>query len=101
MLNLGPLIGRIERPAVLPALMERAVGAVEVAADVFALLGVIAGKLPVLPDSRERLELKLGCLAIRRIAGLAFRAVHCWPFDVPAADRRNPLGKFLIRPHQD
>src|SRR4051794_32649539 len=70
MLHLLAVAGWIERPALLPGLMERAVSAVEVAADVFALLGVVAGVLAVFPDGGERLELELGHLCVGRIGRL-------------------------------
>src|SRR4051812_46897198 len=66
------LVVRIERPAVQPALVERAFSAVEVAADRLVdvrLLGLVAAKLAVLPRNIERLELELRDLMIRRVAG--------------------------------
>src|SRR5262245_39771002 len=53
------LVARIEGPAVEPALMEGAVGAVEVAADV-GLLRLVARVETMLPLHRERLELEDG-----------------------------------------
>ena len=50
-----PAVGRVELPARMPAHVERALGAVEVAADVLALLGVVGGEeaLAGLVDGRR------------------------------------------------
>jgi len=59
------LVGRIECPAVQPAHVERALGAVEVAADV-GLLGVVMGILAVFPRGGEGLELERRHLGVGR-----------------------------------
>jgi hypothetical protein len=57
-------VGGVERPAVAPADVERALGPVEVSADLM-LLGLVVGELPVLPGAGERLELVDRDLVVR------------------------------------
>src|SRR5205823_5820962 len=86
------LIAGVEGPAVQPAQMEGAFGAVEVAADV-VLLRLVPRVEPVLPDRGERLELEAGDLGIRRVGAV--------PLDRAVAGREDRFGILLLSPPED
>ena len=67
---------RIETPTIPPALMEGALRAVKITADVFTFLGVVPGELPVFPSGREVVELEGGDLVPHHVRAVVDHDVH-------------------------
>src|SRR5438874_2447852 len=101
MLLLAAAAGGIEGPAFLPGLMEGAIGAVEVAADVLPFFGVVSGVLAMLPHGGEGVELELGDLCVGGVGGLALGVIDGGALDVPAADGGDALGPFFVGPPEN
>jgi len=87
---------RKERPAFLPAHVECAFGAVEIAADTLGLLGGVARELAMLPESGKILELIRCEQMVGRIGGLSFFSEYRRAFYGPSAGGVNGLGPFLF-----
>ena len=90
-------VGGIERPAVAPADVQRALGAVEIRAHV-VFLRVVGGELAMLPGHREPFEIIHRHLMIRRVGGLLLVVQNRRARDVPAAGRIHAARIFLVRP---
>src|SRR5262245_43927585 len=101
MLDLAAAAGGIKCPTGFPGLMEGAVGAVEVAADVFAFLGGVGGILAMLPDDGEGVELELRDLRVGRVGSLAAGIVHGRALDVSTTGGGDALGPFFVSPPEN
>src|SRR6266545_590152 len=95
------VVRRVKGPAFGPTLVERALGAVKITADIFALLGVVTGKLTMLPAHREMLELKYRHLMVGGVAGLFLLVQDGRAFDRPAAGREDSARPFLVQDPKD
>ena len=99
--DLAPLVGRVEPPAVLPAHVEGALGAVEITPDVLPLLGVVGGEVAVLPVGGEALKLKHGDLVVGNVGGLLDLVVDGLALHMPTAGAVNFLRILLLRPPEN
>ena len=90
-------IRRIKRPAVAPADMQGALGAVEVSADL-VLLGIVVSELAVLPGRGEAFELEHRHLRVRRIRGLLLLIQNDWTQHGTTTRGEDPLRPLFFRP---
>src|SRR5688572_22741018 len=88
-------VRRIKRPTFLPAHVENSLGAVEIAADVLALVRIVTGKTAVLPLHVELVETEGGELVIRSVGGLFFLVENDGACDGTATGRVDALGIFF------
>ena len=87
----------VKSPAIAPANMEHALGAIIIGANL-VLFVVVLTKLPVFPNAGEFFEL-VGCnLMIRRIRGLLFFVEHCRTTYRPSSRAKNTLRLLSVVP---
>ena len=80
--------------------MKNALGAIEIAADIFALVRAVARELPVFPLQVELVEAERGELMIWRVSGLLGGIEHGRSRDGSAASGIDALGIFFARDPQ-
>ena len=91
----------IKHPAISPAHVKGALGPIEVTTHILSLLGVVAGKTPVLPGSGKIFKLIRGNLMVGSVPGLFPFVVDRWPRYGPAPRGENFPGIFFPKNPDD